>query len=106
MVANKFEIEYAPEVIDHLLVIDRKYHGLIRRAIYEQLRFTPEEETRNRKPLQKPVSLQATWEFRFGPANRFRAYYEIDAARRIVRVSAVGVKQRNRLFIGGEEFVL
>jgi mRNA-degrading endonuclease RelE of RelBE toxin-antitoxin system len=106
MAANEFDIEYAPEVIDHLLAIDRKYHSLIRRAIYEQLRSAPEEETHNRKPLQRPVSLQATWELRFGPANRFRVYYYVDAIRRVVRVSAVGVKERNRLFIGGEEFVL
>ena len=106
MPACKFEIEYVPEVAEHLMAIDHKYHSLIRRTIYEQLRFTPGEETRNRKPLRRPVSLEATWELRLGAASRFRVYYEIDVARRVVRVSAIGVKERNRLFIGGEEIIL
>jgi hypothetical protein len=46
----------------------------------------------------------ATWELRFGPANRLRVFYEIDFTTRSVQVLAIGVKERNRLFIGGEEF--
>jgi hypothetical protein len=41
---------FAPEAIDHLDVIERKYHRLIQRAIDEQLSYTPAKETRNRKP--------------------------------------------------------
>ena len=40
----------------------------------------------------------------FGPDNRFRVFYRIDAAKREVRVLAVGFKDRNRLFFGGKEF--
>jgi hypothetical protein len=105
MALRKFEIEYAPEVAGHLLFIDRKYHSLIRRTIHEQLQSAPEVETRNRKPLERATSMEATWELRFGPANRLRVFYTTDVIQRIVRVSAVGVKDGNRLFIGGEEFV-
>jgi len=46
----------------------------------------------------------ADWELRLGPENRFRVFYQVNAERREVRGLAVGVKYRNRLFIGGEEF--
>jgi hypothetical protein len=35
-------------------VIERKYHNIIQAAIDEQLVFTPEKETRNRKLLEQP----------------------------------------------------
>jgi mRNA-degrading endonuclease RelE of RelBE toxin-antitoxin system len=48
--------------------------------------------------------LDATWELRIGPANRFRVFYRVDEQR--VRVLAIGVKSRQRLWIGGKEFHL
>jgi hypothetical protein len=67
------------------------------------LRFTPEQETRNRKPLERPTNFGATWELRFGANNRFRVFYEADVAEGIVRILAIGEKMGNRLFIGGVE---
>jgi hypothetical protein len=43
---------------------------------------------------------------RFGPNNRFRVFYQIDHEAREVRIVAVGVKDRNRLLVGGEEVTL
>ena len=97
---------YAPQVKVHLLAIERKYYGLIRREIEERLRFEPELETRNRKPLKRAVSFEAEWELRFGPNNRFRVFYEVDRAARTVYILAIGVKDRDRLYIGREEFEL
>jgi hypothetical protein len=37
----KFTLIFAPEAIDHLDTIERKYHSLIERAIDEQLSYTP-----------------------------------------------------------------
>jgi hypothetical protein len=34
---------------------------------------------------------------------KFRALYDIDHGARMVRIMAIGEKQRERLFIGGEE---
>ena len=99
----KYLLSFAPEVIDHLDVIESKYHGLLRRAIKEQLTYAPTEETRNRKPLDQPAPFEACWELRCGPDNRFRVFYDVDSASREVRVLAIGVKDRNRLLIGGEE---
>jgi len=101
----EFTLSFAPEAVEHVDRIDPKYHGLLRQTIKEQLTHTPTEETRNRKPLDQPAPFGASWELRCGPDNRFRVFYEVDATAREVRVLAVGVKDRNRLLIGGEEYV-
>ena len=102
----RYLLSFAPEVIDHMDVIESKYHGLLRRTIMEQLTYAPTEETRNRKPLEQPAPCEACWELRCGPGNRFRIFYDVDSASREVRVLAIGVKDRNRLLIGGEEYEL
>ena len=100
-----YRIVYDVEVRRHLAVIDRKYHSLIQQAIEQQLRFQPGVETRNRKPLQPPASIGADWELRCGPNNRFRVLYRIVEPQEVA-VLAVGIKDGNRLLIGGEEFEL
>lgn len=102
----RFTLSFAPEAIEHLDLIDSKYHGLLRRTIKEQVTYTPTEGTRNRKPLDQPAPFGASWELRCGPDNRFRVFYEVDLAAHEVKVLAVGVKDRNRLLIGGEEYEL
>ena len=101
---RKFTLSFAPEAIEHLDLIESKYHGLLRRTINEQLTHTPAEETRNRKPLDQPAPFGASWELRCGPDNRFRVFYEVDVVAHEVRILAIGVKERNRLLIGGEEY--
>jgi mRNA-degrading endonuclease RelE of RelBE toxin-antitoxin system len=103
---GKFELGFAPEVIEHLAAIERKHHPLIRARLDEHLTHTPDQETRNRKPVEQPAPFGATWELRFGPGNRFRVFYEVDPNERVVWILAIGVKERERLFIGGEEFRL
>jgi len=101
----KFTPSFAPEAVEHLDLIESKYHGLLRRTIKEQLTSTPTKQTRNRKPLEQPAPFQATWELRCGPDNRFRVFYDVDSDARVVEILAIGVKDRNRLIVGGEEFV-
>ena len=100
----RFTPSFAPEVIEHLDRIESKYHGLLRRAIREQLTCTPAEETRNRKHLEQPAPFDASWELRCGPKNRFRVLYDVDSASRAVWILAIGIKDRNRLLIGEEEY--
>ena len=90
-----FTLIFDPEVEQHLRAIEAKYHSLIRENIQEQLLFEPETETRNRKPLQQPAVLGATWELRFGPNNWFRVLYGVDREVQEVQVLGVGVKERN-----------
>jgi mRNA-degrading endonuclease RelE of RelBE toxin-antitoxin system len=100
----KFALVFAPEVVEHLRSIGRKSQKIIQMTIDEQLASTPEKETRNRKLLEQPAPFGATWELRFGPKNRFRVFYEVDAHSHSVQILAIGIKERDRLFIGREEF--
>ena len=99
-----YRLIFAPEVVAHLETIERKLHSLIRKQIRLRLTSEPEKVTRNRKPLDAPVVLGAQWELRFGPGNRFRVFYEVDAQARTVTILAIGVKGRNTLRIGAEEY--
>ncbi len=71
-------------------------------AVDEQLADQPTVETRNRKPMRpNPI---APWELRVG---HLRVYYEVqEEPDPVVRVLAVGVKDRNGVRIAGEEMVL
>ncbi len=99
----EFELIFAPEAVEHLRAIERKYYSLIEKTLDEQLGFTPERETRNRKLLDQPAPFGATWELRFGPNNRFRVFNEIDLAEKVVWILAIGFKEGNRLIAGREE---
>jgi mRNA-degrading endonuclease RelE of RelBE toxin-antitoxin system len=102
--STRYQIGFAPETVDHLDAIDRKYHRLIGKTLDAQLVYSPERETRNRKPIEQPAPFDATWELRFGPGNCFRVFYEVDNDTRTVWILAIGVKERSRLFVGGQEF--
>jgi len=103
--SEPFEVIYAPLVRRHLKTIGAKYRSLIRTSIEEQLLTEPDVETRNRKPLRRAL-FGATWEIRFGPDNRYRVFYKIDADLRQVYILAIGEKKGERLWIGGEEIKL
>ena len=81
-----FDIVFDPQVKQHLHAIEAKYHGLIRETIDLQLKFEPDIETRNRKPLRQPAAFGATWELRLGTKNRFRVLYEFDLDGREVQI--------------------
>jgi mRNA-degrading endonuclease RelE of RelBE toxin-antitoxin system len=98
-----FALVYADEVKDHLRGIEAKYYSVIQTEIETQLLHEPDVETRNRKPLKRPILFGADWELRLGPDNRFRVFYQVNTEAREVRVLAVGVKDRSRLYFGGEE---
>jgi len=66
--------------------------------VEKQLKHFPTLETRNRKPM-RPNPL-APWELRIGD---LRVYYDVeDEPEQIVKVLAVGIKERNRVRIGKE----
>jgi len=100
-----FGIAYRPETVRHLDAIRANYLSLIRLTIEEQLSHEPFVETRNRKPLLRESPFgDNVWEIRFGPQNRFRVFYcsDPDDPHRVI-VEAIGVKDRNRLMVGGQE---
>jgi mRNA-degrading endonuclease RelE of RelBE toxin-antitoxin system len=93
-----FRIEYSPRTRDHLAALNARQRATILDKVDVQLAFEPTTVSRNRKPLQ--VNPLARYELRIGD---LRVYYEVDERRRVVEIRAVGVKDRNRVLIGGEE---
>lgn len=87
-----FTLLYADEVKDHLRAIETKYHSIIQTEIETHRLHEPDVETRDRKPLKRPIEFGADWELRLGPDNRFRVFYQINMESREVRILAVGVK--------------
>ena len=52
--------------------------------------------------MQGPERERSAWP-RKRRANRFRVFYQIDHENRQLRIVAIGVKDRDRLLVGGEE---
>jgi len=97
-----YGIEYSPEAVDHLAALTARKSATVLDVVGRQLRHEPTRATRNRKVLRaNPV---APWEPRIGER---RVYYEVrEEPERAVVVKAVGVKERDRVRIGGEEVEL
>lgn len=97
-----FRIEYDPATEAHFSVLTAREVATVLDSVPRQLEHQPMEVTRNRKPL-RPNPL-APWELRIGD---LRVYYDVQTEPEpVVTVRAVGVKDRNRVRIGGREFRL
>ncbi len=88
-----------------MAVLGREPHRTRLVEIFDQMarRLTeqPDDPTQKRKPLaENPL---AAWELRLGDV---RVFYDVSREENAVDVLAVGVKERNRLRIGGEEVEL
>ena len=93
-----YVIEYSPEAEDHLRRLATRQQRTVVDAVDRQLVNQPTVETRNRKPM-RPNPL-APWELRIGD---LRVYYEVsDEPQPTVTVLAIGIKERDRVRIGGE----
>jgi mRNA-degrading endonuclease RelE of RelBE toxin-antitoxin system len=106
---------YSPEAEEHLRTFTTRQQAIVLDTVDQQLMYEPTVETRNRKPM-RPNPL-APWELRIGD---LRVYYDIqpdssdesdavgesEPSQSTVLVVAVGVKERNRVRIGGEVFEL
>jgi prevent-host-death family protein len=90
-------IEYSPEAEEHLQRLTARQQKIVLDTIDRQLLNQPNVETKNRKPMRpSPV---APWELRIGS---LRVYYDVvEHPESKVVVAAVGVKERNRVRIGG-----
>lgn len=99
--ADRFSIDLTKSAYRHLEALRTYDRNRVLDEIKEQLTVKPDEETLNKKMLRdNPL---ADWELRVHP---FRVFYEVNPANKTVRVLAVGLKQRNKLIIGGEEFAI
>ena len=83
---------------DHLRALTPRQRAIVLDAVEERLGYEPAVETRNRKPM-RPNPL-APWELRI---DNLRVYYDVqEQPEPEVYVRAVGVKERNRVWIGRE----
>lgn len=91
-------IEYAPDAEDHLRALTVRQQRIVLDGVENQLAHEPTVETRNRKPMRpNPV---APWELRIG---NLRVYYDVEEEpETIVIILAVGIKRRNRIYVGKE----
>jgi mRNA-degrading endonuclease RelE of RelBE toxin-antitoxin system len=103
-----YVIDFSPAAEDHLRALTARQRATVFDTIDEHLKEQPGLETRNRKPM-RPNPL-APWELRIG---ELRVYYDIEEGHVVedkpeprVLILAVGIKDRNRLMIGGEEVKL
>lgn len=97
-----YEIEYSPESEEHLAVLTARQRSTIFDTVDDQLGHQPGVETKNRKPM-RPNSI-APWELRIG---KLRVYYEFEEQpEKVVTVLAIGIKERDRVTIAGEEVEL
>lgn len=93
-----YVIEYSPEAGDHLRWLTARQQRRVLDTVDRQLLNQPNVETRNRKPMRpNPI---APWELRIGS---LRVYYDVeeDVEPTVVKV-AIGIKEGNRVRIGGE----
>ncbi len=97
-----YAVEFAQSVEDHFRTLTVRDRATVLAAINRQLVDEPLKEARHRKPLRpNPI---APWELRVG---QLRVFYEVVGTESgVVRVLAVGRKQRNVLIIGGKEIQL
>jgi mRNA-degrading endonuclease RelE of RelBE toxin-antitoxin system len=97
----KFTLEITEEAIEDLEYFDKAGQVTVLDAIEQQLVNQPLQETRNRKPLRPDSQFQ--WELRVG---NYRVFYNVDEEMSVVSVVSVGYKERNKLYIRGQEINL
>jgi mRNA-degrading endonuclease RelE of RelBE toxin-antitoxin system len=97
-----YTIEFAKSVEAHLKALTARDRTIVLAAVEGQLTHEPLKETKHRKPLRpNPI---APWELRVGALRVSYEVTEVDVG--MVRILAVGRKQRSVLTIGGKEIQL
>ena len=99
---RRYLLRYADCTREHLRALTARDRTTVVDAIDERLSFEPAQGTRHRKRMDDN-SLDAGFELRVGA---LRVYYDVDEREHIVNVLAIGLKDRNRVLIGGEEIEL
>ncbi len=97
----KYILEYIDSALEDLEIFKRYEQAIILDTIDQQLLHEPDVEVRNRRPMEP--NILATWELRIGV---YRVFYDVDQHNRIVKINAIGYKERNILFLRGKEYIL
>jgi mRNA-degrading endonuclease RelE of RelBE toxin-antitoxin system len=98
----QYGIEYSPEAVEHLSALTARQSAAVLDVVPRQLAHEPTVPTRNRAPM-RPNAL-GCYRLRIGD---LRVYYDvIEAPERSVVVKAVGIKVRDRVWVGRQELKL
>ncbi len=96
-----YEIEFSPNAMHHMRIIEARDRAVIWAAIREQLQREPMTETQHRKRMRPN---------RFFPwqlsVQNFRVFYDAAADPPLVIVLAIGIKEHEKVRIGGEVMAL
>lgn len=96
-----FHLRWSPDARDHLAGLSGNQRTTALDGAETHLKDHPDQATKRKKLLREnPI---ATWELRLGD---LRLFCNIDAEQHAVEIVAVGVKDHNRLVIGGQEIEL
>jgi mRNA interferase RelE/StbE len=96
-----FRIEFSPEAEDHTAALTAHERARLLDDVMLQLMDRPAVETRRRKRMRpNPV---AQYRLRVGD---LRVYYDVSEPESLVLVKAVGIKVRNKVYVGGREIEL
>ncbi|MGO8748058.1 MAG: type II toxin-antitoxin system RelE family toxin [Thermoguttaceae bacterium] len=96
-----FSIRWSPDARDHLRLLAARQRVLVIDSVERILPHQADEASKNRKLLR--ANPLATWELRLG---NLRVFYDVNMDEKAVEIVAVGLKEHNRLRIGGEEVEL
>ena len=98
-----FEIEFTRTAADQVRAYRKFDQQIILGGIEEQLQHQPATETRNKKRLGE--NELSDWELRI---EKFRIFYDviIGGEQDVVKIKAVGYKDHNTLYVGGQEVQL
>ena len=97
-----YEIRFSDEADEQVAGLTARQRARLLDAVVRQLLHEPTKETRNRKPMRADKTpFIAPWELRIG---EMRVYYDVaEEPKAVVVVTAVGIKERNRILIAGRE---
>lgn len=90
-----YQVIFSEDAEAHLTFLAARDQRIVVAAIEEQLPSQPNVPTRNRQ-VMRPNNV-GTWKLRIG---NLRVYYDIEEETLIVRILAIGVKERNQVRIG------
>ncbi len=96
-----YRIASTQEAFDDLASLSKYDQVRVVNTLESQLEYEPTTETRNRKRL-RPNKL-AEWVLR---VDKFRVFYDVFPDDELVKVIAIGVKDKNDLYIHGERYEL
>ncbi len=94
----KYKINFTTDALKDLGWFKKNEQTEIVEGIRENLEHEPNVETRNRKKLRPNET--AEWELRLG---KFRIFYDVSEAVRVVAIEAIAEKKGSLLFFQGEE---